>query len=97
MVLITLTLIGAASFAQEWRKSQQASTTKITSIEGLHGRIGSDVRAMMGAGAKVSTDNTTGATTLSLSLTQPFKREGDPIAQVGAYSTSLPSNLRKVY
>ena len=98
MVLITLTLIGAASFAQEWRKEQQASTTKIASSEALrlHGRVGSDVRAMMGAGAKVSTNNATGATTLSLSLTQPFKREGEPIAQINDYSASLPSSLRNL-
>ena|GEM_PF-3887937 len=98
MVLITLTLIGAASFAQEWRKEQQASATKIVSSEALrlHGRIGSDVRAMVGAGAKVSTDNTTGATTLSFSLTQPFKREGEPIAQINEYSASLPTSLRNL-
>jgi len=98
MVLITLTLIGAASFAQEWRKEQQASTTKIVSSEALrlHGRVGSDVRAMMGAGAKVMTDSTTGATTLSFSLSQPFKREGEPIAQINAYSASLPTNLRNL-
>jgi hypothetical protein len=97
IVILVLTLLAVASFAQEWRKSQQFSFTEILPSEAirLQERVASDVGQMVQADASVKTDNRS-TTTLSLSTKQPFKREGEPIARVSDYSSSLPANLRNL-
>jgi hypothetical protein len=97
VVMIALTLISVASFAQEWRKGQQASYTEILPSESmrLQERVATDIGQIVRADASVKTGNAS-STTLSLSTQQPFKREGEPLAKIADYSSSLPSNLRNL-
>ena len=96
IVLLSLTLIAVASFAQEWRKSQQVSFTEILPSESLRlqERVAADFGQIVQADASLKSDNAT--TTLSVTTSQPFKREGQPIAKISDYSSSLPSNLRNL-
>jgi len=96
IVLLALTLIAVASFAQEWRKGQQVSFTEILPSESmrLQERVAAGIGQMVQADGSIKSDNT--STTLSLSTSQPFKREGESLAQISDYSESLPSNLRNL-
>jgi len=96
IVLLAITLLAVASFAQEWRKSQQVSFTEILPSESvrLQERVAAGVGQMVQADGSVKSDNT--STLLSISTSQPFKREGESLAQVADYSESLPSNLRNL-
>jgi len=96
IVLLSLTLIAVASYATEWRKSQQVSFTEILPSETmrLQERVGADMGQMAQADASVKKDNST--TTLSVSTSAPFKREGEPLAKLSDYTESLPANLRNL-
>ena len=96
IVLLAITLIAVASFAQEWRKSQQVSFTEILPSDAvrLQERVAAGVGQLVQADGSVKSDNS--STTLSLSIEQPFKREGDSLSQFSDYSESLPSNLRNL-
>ena len=96
IVLLAVTLIAVASFAQEWRKSQQVSFTEILPSESmrLQERVAVGVGQLVQADGSVKSDNA--STTLSFSTEQPFKREGDALTQFSDYSESLPSNLRNL-
>ena len=96
IVLLAITLMAVASFAQEWRKSQQVSFTEILPSESmrLQERVAAGVGQMVQADGSVKSGNA--STTLSVSSSQPFKREGESLAQISDYSESLPSNLRNL-
>ena len=96
IVLLALTLISVASFAQEWRKSQQVSFTEILPSESmrLQERVAASLGQIVGADGSIKSDSS--STVLSISTQQPFKREGESIAQISDYSESLPSNLRNL-
>ena len=96
IVLLSITLIAVAAFAQEWRKSQQVSFTEILPSESvrLQERVAAGIGQMMQADGSIKSDNA--STVLSISTQQPFKREGEALAQVSDYSESLPSNLRNL-
>ena len=96
IVLLAITLIAVASFAQEWRKSQQVSFTEILPSESmrLQERVAVGVGQLVQADGSVKSDDT--STMLSLSTSQPFKREGEALTQFSDYSESLPSNLRNL-
>lgn len=96
IVLLSLTLLSVASFAQEWRKSQRVSFTEILPSESarLQERVASGMGSLMQAGGSVTSDGA--STTLSISTRQPFKREGQSLAQIPDYSESLPSSLRNL-
>jgi hypothetical protein len=96
IVLLAITLIAVASFAQEWRKGQQVSFTEILPSESmrLQERVASGVGQLVQADGSVKSGNA--STTLSISTSQPFKREGEALAQISDYSESLPSNLRNL-
>jgi len=97
IVLLSLTLIAVASFASEWRKTQQVSFTEMLPSEAmrLQERVGSDMGQIVQADASLRKTSPT-STTLSISTQQPFKREGEPIAKISDYSESLPANLRNL-
>lgn len=97
MVILTLTLVAVATFAQQWRKDQQASYTEIMPSESmrLRERVASDLGQMLQLDASLQRNNDS-TTELTFKVTEPFKREGLSIARMTDYSESLPANLRNL-
>jgi hypothetical protein len=97
LVLLSITLIAAASFASEWRKSQQLSYTELLPSESvqLQERVASGFGALVQADASIVRESAS-LSTLKISTQQPFKREGQPLADIASYSESLPANLRNL-
>lgn len=97
MLLLCLTLIAMAAFAQEWRMSQQSSFTRMLPAEAyrLQERIAADAGEMLGAKASLKkTSQNTAAAGVSVQL--PFKKEGEPLARMNDYSSSLAYSLRNL-
>jgi len=97
MVILSLTLVTVATFAQEWRKDQQASYTEILPSESmrLRERVSADMNQILQLEASLDRRNDS-TTKLSFAVTEPFKREGLSIARMTDYSESLPANLRNL-
>jgi hypothetical protein len=97
MVILTLTLVAVATFAQQWRKDQQAFYTEIMPSESMHlrERVASDLGQMLMLDASLQRNNDS-TTDLTFKVTEPFKREGLSIARMSDYSQSLPANLRNL-
>ena len=94
IIVVSVTLISMALFAQDWRRSQSDSFTGLlpTQIALTEARVSADLGAMLGINALVLANSTN--VSVGLSLQVPFKKEGAPLADLGAYAASLPYSLR---
>lgn len=95
MLLLCLTMVAMASYAQEWRKSQQLSFTELLPSEGirLQERVSAGLMEVLGADAYVrKTSSNTSSAKVEMRL--PFKKEGLPIVDIKSYASGLPAALR---